>query len=507
MGTNRFGGPTETVTLRMKKVFCMALTVMLSATALIAQTTDKPFRISGQVKGLRDSSMVLAHWYRSGTQYIPKDTAKIDAEGRFVFEGLKALPQGLYLVLTPKQRYMEIIVDDNQTFSFVTDTASFIKSMKITGSKENEKFYEYQQSLAKLYDESQAIEMQKKLRNDAVSATMFQKQQADLSKKANDYRLDFIKANKGMFAAKLLEASAEPDVPTAPKASNGRPDSVWTFNYYKAHYWDGFDLTDERFLLTPIYQRKLERYIKELTVQQSDSLIKEAEFLAAKTKPNKEMNLYTIYWITSEYERPKVLGTDEVFIHMAEKYYLTGIMPLSDSAALAKVKEKIATIKPLLIGKPFPPMSVSDTLRRPINFPAIKADYLIVFLYDVDCGHCRKAIPEVKKYIDANKGKGVEILAVPTSNASPDAWKKLVREFKIYNWINGYDYEFRTDFRHQYDVFTTPTVYVLGKDKKIIARGVPAEQVGDFIDFYKRQQAAKATSAAPTAKKEPKAGK
>ncbi len=481
--------------------------VMLSATGLFAQTTDKPFRISGQVKGLRDSSMVLAHWYRSGTQYIPKDTAKMDAEGRFVFEGKKALPQGLYLVLTPKQRYMEFIVDDKQTFSFVTDTASFIKSMKVTGSNENEKFYDYQQALAKLYEEAQAIDIQRKMRNDAVSTAMFNKQQSDLAKKANTLRTDFIANNKGLFAAKVVAANSEPEVPEAPKASNGRPDSTWTFNYYKAHYWDNLDLTDERFLLTPIYQRKLERYIKELTVQQSDSLIKEADMLVAKTKPSKEMNLYTIYWITSEYERPKVLGTDEVFIHMAEKYYLTGIMPLSDSAALAQVKEKVATVKPLLIGKQFPVPSVSDTLRRPINFPAIKADYLIVFLYDVDCGHCRKAIPEVKKYIDANKGKGVEILAVPTSNASPEKWKGLIREFKIYNWINGYDYEFRTDFRHQYDVFTTPTVYVLGKDKKIIARGVPAEQVGDFIDFYKRQQAAKAATAAPAAKKEPKAGK
>lgn len=481
----------------MRNSLCVTLLVMLSATALLAQNTDKPYQISGQIKGLRDSSMVLAHWYRSGTQYIPKDTAKMDAEGRFVFEGKKALPQGLYLVLTPKQRYMEFIVDDDQTFSFVTDTASFIKAMKVTGQKESEKFYEYQQALAKLYDEAQAIELQKKLRNDPVSSAMFQKQQADLGKRAEQIRLDFTKANKGMFAAKLLEASAEPTIPEAPKASNGRPDSIWVFNYYKAHYWDGFDLTDERFLLTPIYQRKLERYIKELTVQQTDSLTKEADFLAAKTKGNKEMNLYTIYWITSEYERPKILGTDGVFIHMAEKYYLTGQMPMSDSTALNKIREKVQTQKPLLIGKILPPLVVSDTLQRPINYAGIKADYLVVFLYDVDCGHCRKAVPELKKYTDTVKDKSVQVLAIPVGNTSPDNWKKFIREFKIQDWLNGYDYTFRTDFRHQYDVFTTPTVYVLDKDRRIIARPpIPAEQVGDFLEFYKRQQAAKAPATA-----------
>lgn len=478
----------------MKKLFCMALLAVLSATALLAQTTNKPYRISGQIKGLRDTSVVLAHWYRSGTQYIPKDTAKINAQGQFVFEGDKALPQGLYLVLTPKQRYMEFILDDQQTFSFATDTTNFIRSMKVTGSRENEKFYEYQQALATLYEEVQAIEVQKKLRNDAVSAALFQKQQNELAQKANQIRLDFVQNNKGLFATKLLEASAEPNVPAPPKAANGRPDSLWTFNYYKAHYWDGFDLTDDRFLLTPVYQRKLERYMKELTVQQTDSITKEADFLIRKTKPGSDMHLYTIYWITSQYERPTVLGTDGVFIHMAEKYYLSGVMPMSDSTALANVREKVNTLKPLLIGKPFPTLSVSDTLRRPINFASLKSDYLIVFFYDPECGHCRTAAPLLKKYTDANKGKGIDVLAVPVSN-SPESWKKFINEFKLQNWIHGYDFTFRTDFRHRYDVFTTPQVYVLDKSRTIIGRGIPAEQAGDFLDFYKRQLAAKAAPA------------
>lgn len=488
----------------MKKIVCIALMAALSSTALLAQTpADKPYRISGQVKGLRDSIMVLAHWYRSATQYIPKDTAKVDAQGRFVFEGPKALPQGLYLALTPKQRYMEFVIDGQQNFSFVTDTtAGFIKNMKVTGSTENEKFYQYRQDLGKLVDEAQAIELQKKLRNDAVSNAMFQKQLGDLGKKAGQLRKDFIAQNKGLFAAKILSASGEPELPEPPKAANGRPDSVWTFNYYKAHYWDNVDLTDERFLLTPLFQPKLERYIKELTVQQNDSLIKEAELLVEKTKANKEMNLYVIYWITSEYERPKVLGTDGVFIHMAEKYYLTGIMPLSDADALAKVKEKVETQKPLLVGKVLPPLSVSDTLQRPINYANIKSDYLVVFLYDPDCGHCRKAAPELKKYTDGLSRKEVEVLAIPVSN-SPEKWKSFIKEFGLNKWINGYDYTFRTDYRHQYDVFTTPVVYVLDKDRKIIARPpIPAEQVGDFLEFWKRQQAAKApaTAAKPESK-------
>ena len=468
--------------------------------------SDGGFTINGQIRGLKDSTCVLAHWYYVPGQYIPKDTARMDAEGRMTFIGTKKLPEGLYLVVTPKQQYVELIITKEQNFSFETDTAALAQRMvkKIVGSKENEAFYAFQQQMVKFYDETQAIEVQKKLRNDAVSTALFNKQRADVNKRATDFRKQFLTDNNGLFATKLLKASSEPDVPEAPKASNGRPDSLWTFNYYKAHYWDDFDLTDQRFLRTPILQRKVERYVKELTVQVSDSLIKEADMLIGRTKPDKEMQQYMIYYITSQYERPKILGTDEVFLHMAEKYYLTGIMPLSDSAARARIVEKVNTLKPLLVGKILPAPVVSDTLKRPINFMGIKTPYTVVFFYAPHCGHCREAAPKLKKFMDANraKEKDVTMVAIPVEDSMED-WKKFIQEFKIGDWTNGYDFTYRTDYRHQYDVFTTPVVYVLDKDKRIIARALPAESVEDFLGFYKRQQAAKkvAVSNAPEKKK------
>lgn len=475
-----------------------------TTTGNLSTTPDDGFTIKARIRGLKDTTAVLAHWYYVPGQYIPKDTARIDAEGRMTFVGKKKLPEGLYLVVTPNQRYTEFVITSDQDFSFETDTANMVQNMKVVGSKENESFYAYQQQMGKFYEETQAIEVQKKLRDDAVSTALFNKQRADVNKRATDFRKEFLKDNDGLFATKLLKASSEPDVPEAPKASNGRPDSLWTFNYYKAHYWDDFDLADQRFLRTPILQRKVDRYVKELTVQVSDSLIKEADMLIGRTKPDKEMQQYMIYYITSQYERPKILGTDEVFLHMAEKYYLTGIMPLSDSSARARIVEKVNTLKPLLVGKVLPVLVVSDTLKRPINFMGIKTPYTVVFFYAPHCGHCREAAPKLKKFMDANrlKEKDVTMIAIPVEDSVED-WKKFIQEFKIGNWTNGYDFTYRTDYRHQYDVFTTPVVYVLDKDKRIIARALPAESVEDFLGFHKRQQAVKkvAVSNAPEKKK------
>ena len=479
----------------MKKLLIatlLGLTLLPQAWAQsTSSTTSEGFRITGRIKGLKDTTCVLAHYYGS-TQYITKDTARVDGAGNMVFEGKKTLPEGLFIVVTPKNRYIEFLMTNDQQFAFETDTADVVKNMKITGSKENEAFYGYQQQLGKLSEEAQALNSQKKLRNDAASVATVNKQLGDLQKHANEYRTKFLQDNPGTFAVKLLKATAEPDVPPAPKAANGRPDSIWVFNYFKQHFWDDYDFSDERFVRTPIMQRKIERYIKELTVQVPDSLIKEADFLVNKAiaGKNKEVKYYTIYYITSQYEQPKVMGTDGLFVHMFEKYYKTGVMTVSDSSTLKSIGERVATMKPNLIGKTLVSPVISDTLRRPIAFQNIKADYTIVFFYSPTCGHCRESAPKLKKFVDDYKGKGVEVVAIAIDQ-NPEDWKKFIREFKLGNAINGYDYSARTDYRHQYDVWTTPTVYVLDKDKKIIARKLPAEQIEDFMLFHKRQQATK----------------
>ncbi|GAA4408824.1 hypothetical protein GCM10023187_31280 [Nibrella viscosa] len=477
--------------LSMKKYFFSFLLLVGLLSSVSAQTPEG-YRINARIKGIQNKPCVLAHFYGS-TQYIPKDTAQADAEGRMVFEGNKPLPEGLYLVVLPSGKYMELIIG-NQNFSFETDTTNFIGTMRVKGSRENELFFTYQQHLGKLFDEMQALNEQKKVGADKSVMAKFDTQIDQIQKQMQSYRDSFLLANKETFTASLLKATAEPQIPTAPKASNGRPDSIWVFNYYKNHFWDDFDFSDERFVRTPILQKKLDRYIKELTVQSTDSLIKAADFIVNKAKANKDILSYTIWYITNQYEQPKVMGTDGLFVHMAETYYLAGVIPVSDQSTLDKIRERVNTMKPLLVGKVLPTPMVSDTLKRPLSLMNIKADYTVVFFYSPTCGHCKEATPKLKKFADANKGKGVEVFGIAIDE-SPDTWKKFIREYKTGNWVNGFDYNNRVDYRRQFDVFSTPTVYILDKNKKIIARRLPVEQVEDFLSFYKKQQAEKMAAA------------
>lgn len=484
----------------MKRCNFFVLLLGLLPFLTLAQTNPgaEGHRIAGRIRGVKDTTLVLAHFQYDATHYVPKDTARVDASGNFVFQGKKTLPEGIYLVVLPKGKYFQIMMVE-QKFSFETDTADFVSNMKITGSAENEAFFGFQQKMNGFYEEMQKANKEPKTEASAQRVKELQTQ-------ARTYRTDFLAKNKSLLTTKVLLASSEPEVPAPPKAANGRPDSLWQFTYYKNHFWDNFDLSDERMLRTPLLQPKIDRYIKELTVQQVDSLNKEADYLVGKASGSKDIKTYVIWYLTSQYERPKVVGTDGLFIHMVEKYWLTRQMPNIDSATMKTVSERVAVLKPLQVGKTFGMPAVGDTLARPLSFNNLSgAEYTVMFFYAPHCGHCRDAVPKVKKFTDSPAGKGVKVVAIAIEDSAED-WKKFIREFKLNTWMHGYDHKQQIDFRRQYDVATTPTLYVLDRNKKIIARALPAEQVEDFLNFT-RKQAALATpaKAAPSKTAAPKA--
>jgi thiol-disulfide isomerase/thioredoxin len=443
------------------------------------------YRIEGQIKGLSGGDCILANYY--ATQIYAKDTAKADANGHFVFEGQKPLQGGIYEVVLPDRKTLfRILISDNQSFSFSTDTSDIISSTRIKGSRDNELFYAFQRFMKEKEDEYQRLKAQKVPDTD--------KRVKDLQEQRKTFYDTFMKENEGTFTVKIFKTSAEPEIPPAPKLPNGKTDSAWVFNYYKSHYWDNFDFSDVRMIQTPFLHQKLDRYLKDLTIQIEDSLIKEADLIVNKAIQGKQKDIisYCIWYITNQYENPKVVGTEGVFVHMGEKYYLTGIMPVSDSSTIKNISDRIKVLKPLLVNRVIPDIGVMS-FRNPDRLDyihGIKADYQIVFFYSPTCGHCRESAPKLKALQEKLHAQGVEIMTIAIDGSEAD-WRKFVKEFKLENLINSYGLvtSRQVVYRNDYDTFSTPTIYVLDKNKKIIARRIGVEDLEPFLDVYKKRVA------------------
>lgn len=460
------------------KVLVSALFILVFAFSSTAQ-----YDIQGKIKGLSNSEVYLAHYFGYNQQVI-KDTVMANDSGEFRFKGKETLPKGLYLISFLKSKYIDIVVEE-PIFSVELDTSNILNSITFKNSPENAAFYSFQRKMNDLYT---AINQ--------PSITSVSKQR--LIKEVQDFQKQWITSNQNLFVTKLIESSFDPEIPVYTGSLKSKADStkmqIFQYNYYKKHYFDGVDLGDERMVRTPFLQRKLERFFKDLVVQDPDSIAKESDLLLAKAK-DKEIRRYIIYKIASTYENNPILGTDGAFVHLAEKYYI-GEPALWDTSTVRRMKERIAIVKPLLLGRPFPKMLLTDIAGKEINMASLPFKYTIVFIYDPDCSHCKQETPKLVALNDFFKSKNIGVVASAIVR-DKQAWKKFISEFKIGSWVNGIDVhlnpksgkeEYYTDFRNTFDVYSTPVVYVLDQQKKIVGKRIPVENLKDFIQYLEAKR-------------------
>jgi thiol-disulfide isomerase/thioredoxin len=121
----------------------------------------------------------------------------------------------------------------------------------------------------------------------------------------------------------------------------------------------------------------------------------------------------------------------------------------------------------------------------------VASPYTIVCFWDPTCGHCQTEVPQLDSIYNAKWiNKGVKIFGVMTDGGF-DKWKAFISEHNLKNWTHVYqtkelkENELKSGqpgFRQLYDVYQTPMLYLLDKDKKILAKKLNYEQLNEFLD-------------------------
>jgi peroxiredoxin len=432
------------------------------------------YNIKVRLDGLKNTECYLANYF-GDKQYL-KDTAKVDAQGWATFTGKEKLPGGIYLIVTPSKKYFEVIIDKEQDFTVETDTITMVKSMKVKGSKENMLFYDYLNYIEKKHTEMQPLQDKLKTVKAKDSTETLRKQISAIDKDVKDYKLKFIKDHPETFVAKVFRSMQDPDVPEAPLLPDGKKDSTFAYRYFKAHFFDNVDFSDERLIRTPIIHNKIKQYLEQLTVQMPDSINKSADLIISKAKANKEIYKFAVYYVTYTYESSKIMGMDAVFVHMANNYYknIEQAWWVTDEQ-LKKIQERSKTLEPLLLGKKIPNLALTDTTGKVQVLHQVKGEYTVLYFWDHGCSHCKKETPKLVEYYNKVKDKGVAVYAVETET-DINEWKKYVKENKL-SFTNVQDTYHQTGFKKIFDIYSTPVIYLLDKDKKIIGKRIDVENL------------------------------
>ena len=471
----------------MKKINILILTLAFISTGFLAKAGG--YKISFTIPQIKDTIAYFGYYFAD--KKFAHDTLHFNSKGVATISGKKPLDGGIYMLIFPsmKNKYFEILIDKDQTFSLSTDTTDFLKNMKVKGSDELTQFYDYQHKMIAFHDRADKLNKEYYAnKKDTAKAAAIRKKLADLTDEVQNYWKSIATKDPNSLLGKLTKAMIEVKVPDDLKAPEyiANKDSalkVVRYVWAKDHFFDNIDLSDPRLLRTPIYYQKLNYFITKVVVQRPDSVIKEANRLIKLASGNKETYRYMVAYMLGYYERTHIMGMDKVFVNIAENYYLSGKADWADSTFLAKIRERVVKIEPNLIGNKAPDL-IRMTKQDSSGFTSLyqtDANYIILVFWSPDCGHCKKAMPVIKDIYDTYKKDGVKVFAVSTLVERKD-WDKFILDKDLFDFINVYDpYNF-SNFRNFYDIYSTPVIYLLDKDKKIIAKRIDAEQLGELLE-------------------------
>ncbi len=429
--------------------------------------------------------------YYMGKNFILQDSSAVSNTGKSVFKAAQKLPGGIYVLVFPGKRLTaDFLIDKEQDISIVADT-NHLDKIFITGSPANVIFKQYQSFVnvkgKQLQDERNAFNQAQT----AADSTKHETAYKNYSKELNDYRFSIVRDKPTSMMAVLLNALREPTYPT--KIAVTHQDSLDNYNFFKQRYWDGITFMDDRIIRTPFFLPKLESYYREVMPQSADSLIKDIDYKLLLARTNPEMYKFLLNWFTDEYINPKYMGQDAVFVHLYEKYHSKGITTWLNEKQHEAITRRAFMVMANLIGEKAANLDFVDVNGKSTPLYNVDAAYTVVVFWDPTCGHCKQELPRVDSMYRASwQQKNVKIYAVLSeAEKLKGEWISYISEHKIGDWINVYQTkesleletkEQRPSYRQLYDVVVTPTMYLLDKDKNIIAKKLTLEQINDLLE-------------------------
>ncbi len=441
------------------------LFLQLLVLSLISQNS---YNISFEAEGMQSDTFYLAHYYTD--KFLIVDTS-YHAVDQAHFKGDEKLKHGIYLLANDKkEKVAEFLVDDEQSFQIRLFQDGRFPEIK--NSKTNILFYEHLKITNQVVQQIDSI--RQAISNGKIDAFKGQAEIKVLADSLKAYRSQKINDEPLSLFSMILKAMEEPQIPV-----NLQQNKEAAFQFYKNHYWDLFDLSDERLLNTPFLAHKLENYFNQIIPPIADSVIREIDNLVVNAADNQDAINFMMWHFFSEYQVPKYMGLDKVFIHIVDNYFLQDRVSNINSSLMEQIIDRADKIRPTLIGNLAPDMWLIDTTDNYRSFREIKHEFVVLFFWDQTCSHCKKEMEVLDKIYNSKK-YDLEIFSINTTN-DMEGWRYFLNE-KPYPWIhvNGTK-SMTSDFHDLYDIYSIPVIYLLDEDKRIIAKRFAANHLEDII--------------------------
>jgi thiol-disulfide isomerase/thioredoxin len=459
------------------------------------------YAINIKVTPLKNSWIYLYNYYGKADRFQMADSAFLNEKSEGTFKGKEKLHGGIYIVVTPRRvRLFDILMDEAQHFSIVADTAKPEKPV-ITGSKDNTIYQDYAKYLEQAGPKLNALQQQFSTAKTKEDSAAIQKLIVAGNKNLQDYRENIVKTYPESMLAAFFNAMKKPEFPEMPRKADGSLDSAYPYRYVQEHFWDDVEFNDDRLVRTPFLEPKLDEYFKYYVVPDADSIIDKVKYMLLYARDAKEMYRFLLAKFTNKYINPEIMGQDKVFVYLFENHYLKGDTTILTDKDKKTVMDRGWSLIANQIGEAAPVLNLVNTEGKQTNLYDVKAPYTFIVFWDPNCGHCKETVPKIDSIYNAKwKAMGVKIYAVNVDETAMKAWNEFIAKHKLQAWTHTYQTKAERDaeaaagkpnFRQLYDVFKTPTLYLLDEQKRIIAKNLDVSGFDEVLTLKQKKQAKK----------------
>jgi peroxiredoxin len=438
-----------------KLIFSLLLLLPLAVSAL--------FPVEGTVKDLSLKRVYLMSIYGERTVVI--DSVTSDSAGRFRFVFPDSRLPGMYRVMWSKEGHVDVIWN-REAVSFSTTQANPADSLLIISSLENRLYLFYsridrlnQARLELLLPVVDFYPVKDAFYTGAA-------RELEAIQRSQEATLDSIdKAHPGSYAVRIFKVYRTPFIP-----ANMNQDVRGL--YLKQHYLDRVDFNDTALLRSMAYANKAISYLSLYSNNRMPQKQLEAEFIRAVTallsaaSVNPQVFKFLLDYLVGGFDK---YHFDEVITYMADNFQ--DPFACEDQARKSALQKKLETFKKIALGKVAPPLEMPDVRGKMVNLESSPSEYTLLVFWSTECSHCTDMMPRLKALYDNQKPRRWEVMAIALDTSRTE-WNAYVKEEKL-NWINLSDLKgFSGKAADDYNIYATPTMFLLDRDRKIIAKPI-----------------------------------
>ncbi len=457
--------------------------VLDSAQTMHAQNRTQ---IDVSIENYQSDTLLLG--YYAGPSRFVKDTV-FAPHGKFSFQFDSTVLGGVYLfVLKPSNEIVEFILpSEDQVFALQFDAQNPVATMQVQGSEQNSRYFEHVRFLQEKRFQIKNIKSMIDSTNTDVTNAFWQdsliKVDAIVINKLKRYLNDYPED----IGARLMNANLNMDFPDFV----GTPEDIQAQRsyYFKKHYFDGSYLDDPQMLRTPFLYGKINTYLEKVVPPIGDSVINAVDFILKEMEPAPFTYEYYLVEFTNNYSASKTIGMDAVFVHLVDNYLSKGKAAWLSTKQLKELTDRADNLRKVLIGNTVPNLvlQTEDGLRTELN--DVLGEYTVLYFFKPDCGHCKKSTPVIAGQVGKLKEMNVNVVTVCSKFGQdvPKCWEYLKTIDGADQMINLVDPAHRSGFMSKYQVTSTPKLFILDKDMRIVSKDVVPKYIIDVIEFDKSQ--------------------